>query len=298
MRRILFLLILCLPVTFFGQDTTKTDTAGVWKFSGIGTLNFSQGILSNWVEGGESSVALLTILNLNLTYKQGKNILINSVDEKYGILNSGSTVKKTEDKMELESKYGYKAINNWYYSAAANFKTQFFKGYDYPNDSVIVSDFMSPAYWIVTVGMDYKEKDNLSVFISPLTSKTTIVSRTALVDETKYGLDEDTRIKNEKGAYLKVIYKFKLDDNIFVNTKLDLFSNYSHNPQNIDINSEMKVNMKINKYLSANILLHFIYDDDIEIPVYETINGEKTKVGITKALQFKESLGIGLSYKF
>ena len=51
-------------------------------------------------------------------------------------------------------------------------------------------------------------------------------------------------------------------------------------------------------HMSANILLHFIYDDDIEIPVYETINGKKTKVGTTKSLQFKELLGIGLSYKF
>jgi len=157
---------------------------------------------------------------------------------------------------------------------------------------------MSPAYWIFTLGMDLKIKDKFSLFLSPLTSKTTIVSKINLVDETKYGLEKDQRIKNEKGAYVKILYKFKLDKNIDVNTKWEFFSNYLHNPQNIDVNSETTTNMKVNKYLSVTLLLHFIYDDDINIPVYKIVNGERKKIGVTKGLQFKEIMGIGFSYKF
>ena len=294
--------ILSINALAIEADTTKntTDTIPEWKISGIGSFNFSQGVLSNWVEGGESSISLLSILNINATYKKNKSVWTNSADYKIGLLKSGETgiMKKTEDKIELNSKYGFRAIGKWYYSIAANFRTQLFRGYNYPNDSVVVSAFMSPAYWIVTVGMDLKVKDKFSLFMSPLTSKTTIVSKTNLVDETKYGLEKGQRIKNEKGAYVKVLYKFKLDKNIDVNTKLELFSNYTHNPQNIDINSETTVNMKINKYLSVTLLLHFIYDDDINIPVYKIINGKKEQVGTTKGLQFKEIMGIGLSYKF
>jgi hypothetical protein len=282
-------------------DSTKTkDTIPTWKISGAGSFNFTQGVLSNWVEGGESSISLLSLFNLNATYKKNKSIWTNTADYKFGLLKSGETgiMKKTEDKLELNSKYGFKAIGKWYYSIAGNFRTQFFRGYNYPNDSVVVSAFMSPAYWIITIGMDLKVKDKFSLFLSPLTSKTTIVSKTNLVDETKYGLEKNQRIKNEKGAYVKVLYKFKLDKNIDVNTKLELFSNYTHNPQNIDINSETTVNMKINKYLSVTLLMHFIYDDDINIPVYKIVNGEKKQVGTTKGLQFKEIMGIGLSYKF
>jgi len=286
------------------EDTTSKsiseDSLKLWKFGGFGNFNFSQGVLSNWVEGGENSVTLLSILHFNATYKKNKSVWTNTVDYKFGLLKSGETgiLKKTEDKIELNSKYGLKAINNWYYSAAANFKTQLFRGYNYPNDSVVVSAFMSPAYWIVTIGMDYKIKDKFSLFMSLLTSKTTIVSKTYLVDETKYGLEEGQRLRNEKGAYVKVLYKFKLDENIDVNTKLELFSNYMDNPQNIDINSETTTNMKINKYLSATLFLHFIYDDNIDIPVYDIVNGEKKQIGTTKGLQFKEIMGIGLSYKF
>ncbi len=285
------------------KDSTATnaaDTLPHWKIGGTGSFNFSQGVLSNWVEGGENSVSLLTILNIHATYKEKRSVWTNSADYKFGLLKSGETgiLKKTEDKIELNSKYGFKAIGNWYYSVAANFRTQLFRGYNYPNDSVVVSAFMSPAYWIITLGMDLKVKDKFSLFLSPLTSKTTIVSKTNLVDETKYGLEEGQRIKNEKGAYVKVLYKFKLDENIDVNTKLELFSNYVHNPQNIDINSETTTNMKINKYLSVTLLLHFIYDDDINIPVYKLVNGQKTQVGTTKGLQFKEIMGIGFSYNF
>ncbi len=280
--------------------TSKTDTLPHWKIGGIGSFNFSQGVLSNWVEGGENSVSLLTILNIHATYKEKRSVWTNSADYKFGLLKSGETgiLKKTEDKIELNSKYGFKAIGNWYYSIAANFRTQLFRGYNYPNDSVVVSAFMSPAYWIITLGMDLKVKDKFSLFLSPLTSKTTIVSKTNLVDETKYGLEKGQRIKNEKGAYIKVLYKFKLDENIDVNTRLELFSNYIHNPQNIDINSETTIQMQINKYLSVTLLLHFIYDDDINIPVYKLVNGQKTQVGTTKGLQFKEIMGIGFSYNF
>ena len=92
--------------------------------------------------------------------------------------------------------------------------------------------------------------------------------------------------------------KFDLTKEISLDSKLDLFTNYAHNPQNIDIDWEVLLTMKINKYISANVSAHAIYDDDILVPLYRTIDGVKTKVGTGKRIQFKEILSLGFSYKF
>ena len=61
---------------------------------------------------------------------------------------------------------------------------------------------------------------------------------------------------------------------------------------------EYSIIMKINKFLAANIFLQFIYDDDTKVPIYEKVDGLKTKIGEGKRLQIKQVLGVGLSVKF
>ena len=48
--------------------------------------------------------------------------------------------------------------------------------------------------------------------------------------------------------------------------------------------------MKVNKWLSANISLHLIYDDDIK-----GTNENDEEIG--PQIQFKEVFGIGLNFK-
>jgi hypothetical protein len=57
--------------------------------------------------------------------------------------------------------------------------------------------------------------------------------------------------------------------------------------------------MKVNKFLVVSFITQLIYDDDIMVPfdsdksgVIEPGEGTKSKV------QFKEILGVGLSFKF
>ena len=271
----------------------------LWEIFGNTSINFSQGYLSNWAEGGASSISLLSAFNLHADYSKNDTKWENFVDLKYGILKTGDeTLRKNEDKIELSSKFGQKAFNNWYYSVFGNAKTQFSKGFDYPNDSIEVSNFMSPAYFVFAVGLDYKPNSKFSMLISPITSKFTVVLDTAKIDQTKYGLNTDETVKKELGAYFKIQYKFKITDDINIENKLDLFSNYRDNPQNVDINYEMNILMKINEFINTTIHIHLIYDDDVRVPVYKKINGINTKVGTTKKIQFKELLSIGVAYKF
>ncbi|MBN2862697.1 MAG: hypothetical protein JXN62_06020, partial [Bacteroidales bacterium] len=74
-------------------------------------------------------------------------------------------------------------------------------------------------------------------------------------------------------------------------TKIDLFSNYAHNPQNIDVSWETLIGLKVNKYITVNFNTHLLYDDDVKIAVSETES-------VGSLVQFKEIFGVGFSYNF
>jgi|GEM_PF-2586354 len=68
-------------------------------------------------------------------------------------------------------------------------------------------------------------------------------------------------------------------------------SNYLDQPENIDVNWDLALNMKINDFLSANFQSTLIYDHDILLPV----DNEGTK---GRRIQLKQLPGVGLSYNF
>jgi hypothetical protein len=233
----------------------------------------------------------------------------------YGLLKSGNQkVRKNEDKIDFTSKIGrYAFYNHWYYTALINFKSQFDDGYNLPDDSNIVSHFMAPGYVIGSIGLDYKTKDNsFSVYISPITSKTIIVNDQRLANEGAFGVTAakyDTvagnyvivkngeMINSQFGGYIKIAFKKDIMKNVNLATKLELFSNYLKDPQNIQVNWELLLSMKVNKLISASISTNMIYDHNIPVPVSETVNGVIIK-RTGPRLQFKEVLAIGISYKF
>ncbi|HSL86188.1 MAG TPA: hypothetical protein VK861_04585, partial [Bacteroidales bacterium] len=100
----------------------------------------------------------------------------------------------------------------------------------------------------------------------------------------------------ELGGYIRAIYskndfKNELLQNVSFTTKIDLFSNYLNNPQNIDVSWETLIALKVNKYISVNLNTHLIYDDDIKI----LVEGSETP---GPRIQFKEIFGVGFSYNF
>lgn len=270
-----------------------------WKTRGTANLDFNQGYVKNWVKGGENTLSSMLNIKFQTNYKKGKTIWDNDIEYKAGILQSGEKgIRKNEDVFEINSKFGNNARKNWYYSALVNFTTQLFRGYDYPNDSVAVSGILAPAYLVFSVGMDYKPTNDLTILLSPISSKFTMMRDTSRFDQTKYGIEKNKKSKKEVGAYVKSTYKFKINDDIDIENKVKLFTNYLYKPQNVDIDWEVTVNMKITEYIKASLNTHLVYDDDIDFPVYEIIDGEEVQVGTTKKMQFKELISIGIIYKF
>ncbi|PCI94384.1 MAG: hypothetical protein COB15_14415 [Flavobacteriales bacterium] len=289
--------------------TQGKDTLDGWTTGGIISLNLTQVSLTNWSAGGENSLSVNGILSLFANLKKGNSTWDNSLDLSYGLLQQGDAdVRKTDDKIDFTSKYGQKAFKNWYYAGLVNFKSQMTAGYNYPDDSTEISTFLAPGYVLGAIGMDYKPSEVFSLFISPITMKMTIVNDQTLADAGAFGVesaeydDSGNLTKNglttrsEYGGYLRALFKKDIMKNVNLQTKLELFTNYTEEPTHVDVNWEVLIAMKVNKFISATISTQLLYDHDIDIAVDTDGDGVIDAAG--PRTQFKEVLGIGLSYKF
>lgn len=277
----------------------NADSTLGWKAGGVINIGFSQVSLTNWVAGGQSSVTTNGLLSLfaHKTIKRG--LWENYLDMGYGILKQGEgaeNLRKTDDRLEFLSKYGQKINEKLYYAGLVNFKTQLTDGYNYPDVTTPISRLLAPGYLLVALGIDYFPSKKLSLFIAPLTSKNTFVMDETLSNAGAFGVEIGETFRTEFGGYVRINYKTDVVENVNFQTRLDLFSNYLNNPQNIDVSWETLISMKVNKFISATVSTHLVYDDDIDIAV------DENKDGITDAfgprVQFKQLLSIGFNYKF
>jgi len=285
-------LLIVLSFIFLNSYAQKADSLSHWKKSCLTSLTFSQVALSNWAKGGVNSFSANLLLKLNANYKKDKLSWENGFEFSYGILKEGESVaRKSDDNLEFTSKAGYQISKKWYASLLFNFKSQLTEGFDYAADpELAISKFLAPAYIKLSLGMDYKPNDKFSALLSPLTGKLTLVTDDRLSAAGAFGVAAGETSKFEVGAYVKFELKTPIVKNVNLNTKLDLFSSYTKKPENIDVNWKVLIDMKINKFLSANLHGELIYDDDI------MITDSEGKIG--PRLQIKEVFGLGLSYKF
>ncbi len=321
----LFIILIIFGFNGYAQDVTKDEAAKLqleseklkgispdsvknWKFGGVISFNGQQISLTNWAAGGTNSISFGGIVSAFARYKKGKTTWDNSVDLGYGVIKQGSNKNwwKTDDKIQITSKYGRQAFKKWYYTALGDFKTQFSNGYNYPNDSSYISRFMAPGYVVLALGLDYKPNNNFSFFIAPVTGKFTYVNDDSLARFGAYGVQKQITDgtgnitqhylthREELGAYLKIQYQTKVMDNITFQTTLELFSNYLHHPENIDVNWSTLTTFKVNKFISATLTTQLIYDDDIKL--LRSSGDKKGTMG--PDIQFKQVLGVGLNYKF
>jgi len=298
----------CLVIsTFgFGQDTISKlaknmkhieatpDTVKPWKLGGFGSLSLNQAYFSNWAAGGESSIGFTGLINFHADYKKGHHSWTNNLDLTYGfnfnaIGSAQEQMRKTDDRIEFTTVYGYGISKHWDFSVLANFKTQFGKGFNYPDDSNYISKFMAPGYLIGGLGFSWKPAASFGVFISPLTSRCTFVSDGKLAHDAAFGVDSGQNFKYELGAYVRASLNQDLAKNINLTSTVDFYSNYLKNFGNIDVNWYLLLTMKVTKWWATTISTALIYDDDINITDLKGRTGPRT--------QFKENLGIGLSYK-
>ena len=282
-----------IALAFLGVGTVsaQTETAegtSPWTREGNLGLKLTQVSLTNWAAGGDNSVAFDFQGAYQANYKKGKHLWNNRLELAYGLNRTGEDgTKKANDKIYLNSNYGYSIAKSWYASAFATFQTQFSPGYDYSiSKDISVSEFMSPAYLTTGLGFTYEQNKIFTVVLSPASWRGTFVLNDRLSDEGAYGVDPGKHLLSSFGANLKGEVRYEFMKNMTVYSRLDLYSDYLHKPQNIDVNWEVQINMAINKWFSTTLTTNLVYDDDVKIAQKDGTKGPR--------VQFKEILGVGL----
>lgn len=301
-----------------------------WIKGGFFSTNFSNTTFSNWAQGGTNNTSVVATSSLFAIYKDksGKHIWENYLDLAYGLMRNGKSkiddpgnpgqrisnpFIKNEDKLVFLTKYGRKIRHNLNYSVLYSLNTQMFPGYeatDLLRKNNHVSNFLAQGFGYLSVGIDYKPTSYFSIYVSPVTAKYTIVREQRLADLGLYGMqaaEYDTtgaylgitprKIKNgqtfrkELGWYINFAFNKEVVTNISWQSRLELFQNYKTLTfQQIDLNWQNTINMKVNKYISVSLINQIIWDYDVDTRTDEE--------GIQRNWQLKNFFGVGFSAKF
>jgi hypothetical protein len=308
MRKILIPALMLFTLCASAQDQTvknlqaeasktikkETDTIPrTWRTGGIFNLNLSQGSLSNWAAGGDKfSLSLNTLLSAYAFYKKNKASWDNTIDVNFGFVNTTTLGnRKNDDRFDVLSKYGHAIAPKWNLAALFNFRTQMAKGYTYgaDNTKTFSSAFLSPAYVLLSLGLDFRPTQNFSLFLSPVTARWVIVRDDSLAAKGAYGVEPGKNSRSEFGAFVSATYLKNLSPTVSYKGRLDLFSNYKHNPEKIDVYMTNMFAVKLSKVLAATWNLDLIYDDDVRM--FGPNHNEA-------AWQVKSLIGLGVMLKF
>ena len=308
MKQSLLVFVLLIAVTTFAQDETmkklKSDaqttikkdpndtTQKIWKKGVTLGLNLSQGSLSNWAAGGEDfSLSLNGLLSVFAFYKKDRHSWDNTFDLNLGYVKTTSLgSRKNDDRIDLVSKYGYAIGPKVNVGALFNFRSQMFKGYTYSGDQrTYSSNFLAPAYILLSPGFDFKPNKILSIFVSPATVRWVIVNDDSLSAKGLYGVEPGQHSRTEVGAFLSATCITDPAKKVSYKGRLDLFSNYRDEPKNIDVFMTNLVAVKLSKVLSLTYSLDLIYDDNVRL------FGPNANA---PALQVKSLVGVGLLVKY
>lgn len=282
MKKILILALILFSINFSAQNTKKKEKLPTpkWKVHGRFAFVFNQSSFSNWVSGGENTVAGNINVDYDFNYKKNNVNWDGRIKTGYGISHfSEKGLRKTDDRFEFNSLFGYKTSTYWFFSFISNFKTQYSKGYNYSTEpKTLVSEFLSPAYLTFGPGMLWKKSDNLHLNIAPATARYTIVND---YFSGSFGVEEGKNTAFSLGFNLSGYYKLILMENVEMENILTMYTDYLANVGNVDTDYQTNIRFKVNKFIKMQMTFQTIIDDN-----------SSSKV------QFRQLFGLGVNYSF
>lgn len=262
----------------------------LWKHNFSSSVQVSQAYISeNWYQGGESNFNIISDQLFSTSFDNKRKLIFTaSVQWKLGVNTSPSDTchayKVNEDLFQVNSKFGIKAIKDWYYTVSLVFKTQFFNSYP-ANSNDKTASLLSPGELNLGVGMSYNKKIEerkfeTSIMLSPLSYnlKFSLDKEIAALS----GIPDEKLFQNQVGSSVEATFKWEFYPNLSWTARVFYFTNYKYAQSDI----ETGMDIAFNRYFSTKIYLHARYDDSIE----------KNKHG--NYFQFKELLSFGFNYKF
>lgn len=283
-------------------------TKGSWTRGGQFSLNLNQGGYDNWISAGDAdwSIGGNGYLNLfaNKAWKGKKSgkakTWNNNLDVNQGILNvhdertDVNSFNKLDDRIDFLSKYSVEVAKNLGFATVANLRTQL---YDTKSNGARKSGFMAPGFVTLAPGFQWTPNKAITVFFSPISNRWVIISNgpyslvQGIPSAKPYGVDPTRKVDWQPGAFAQVLLNTSLgkEKKVGLKSRLDMYSNYANKPQNIDLFFDNVVSFKVTKWISANINLTMIYDDDTRL-----FGWGRNKA----ALQYNHNIGIGVTRRF
>ncbi len=296
-----------------GDEKKKLeDSTDGWKFGGIGGLTFNQAGFKNWAAGGTNSFSLLFNARVFADYKKKNNLLQMWLATEYGLqFTKGDKYKlrKNADRWEVFAKYGYRIHKPLYVAVYTDLRSQFANSYNYTDTAkYVISSAAAPLIFEGAIGLDYVPNKYFSLFVSPLAAKVTYVAANDIAALNSFGNVFPSKVKKEFGAVLIATYKQDFwKQNISILSVFKAYKNYlrssadpfdatlpreskEHYRRNIDVDWQTTIGLKVNKFLSASVFTHLIWDNDVTF----TTDNPNLK---TSKIQFRDIIGVGLTYQ-
>ena len=134
------------------QNKPKDPVGGIWAYGGNTTLLFNQSVFSNWASGGINKVSLALDVDYEINYKENGWSWDTKGKASYGLsyLEGDKFLKKTNDRLEVNSLLGKEFSDTWSYSTILNFKSQF-------------SRLPCHLLLIILSSRDFKSRNSLSI---------------------------------------------------------------------------------------------------------------------------------------
>lgn len=284
-----------------------------WEFGAGFQVIINQSFSKNWVGASNPTIGGQILGNMYLRYQKDKLAWENILDLDYGMRvtfnpkppkGAGTKIEKVSDNLDFKSKLGYKAGGFWYYGAMFTLNTQMTNGYDPDNDTLLTSSIMTPGYFTLSVGMDYKRK-MWSWYISPIGAKMISKANNRFLDEDKFGVLKGKKLYTAVGASTHIVFNADIHPKIKLYTKLELFYDYLgeyKQLRNLDARWDMTWMFNLTDWLSLSLKFAMLYDYDIKFNVYDVEGNQlfdrEGNARQTDHLQFQESFGLTLGYKF
>ncbi|MCH5219262.1 MAG: DUF3078 domain-containing protein [Muribaculaceae bacterium] len=268
-----------------------------WLRTFNSSLQFSQAYVSpNWYQGGNNNLNILANIyyNVKLNNAFHPNLLFESTMQyKLGVNGAPDdelhSYSISEDLLQFNLSFGYKAARNWYYSVTAQFKTQVLTSYA-TNSTTRTSAFMSPADLTLGLGMTYNHTNAKKTFtfdtsISPLSMNMKICTMSnEKLPHSNFGIDADKYYIVNIGSSAEAKMTWQICDNISWRSRFFIFTDYHY----VQADWENTISFDINRYLTTQIYVHCRYDTST--PAIEDVKWHK--------FQLKEILSFGVAYKF
>jgi len=316
----LFIFLVFLSIIMFGfaqehlNITQATDTTSqqkepelsnwkkYWKLSGIVGLKVSQNYLVNWAAGGNSNFSGIVYANVTLNHKKKRIAWDINLDTDFGYLYSSDFKsykwRKANDKINFTTTFGYEISpekhtrSTWFVAANGTFKSQYVAGYNYPPDTVRqkISNWVSPSYTELSIGVNWKWTDLLTLYYSPVAGL--ITSCTDSLLRASYGVPENKTVATSIGMTFKAGVRYAGVKNLLLQSNLRLYTPYNDNAQkfgNFDVDWDFMISYQFLKVLNVSLTTNLKYYHKV---LFDEPGKPKRRV------QFQEILGLGIAYTF